>query len=122
MPIPNPPDYNYHVADDSVVIILSSTGDDLVIRSSHTLTDSLDDETYEWLASLQHGISTLLQIKLEYVQDLGEASMLSFFEGAEDVIEELRERGSKEKSKKKTTKGQPVVSIFPEDRTPKGDK
>jgi len=122
MPIPNPPDYNYHVADDSVVIILSSTGDDLVIRSSHTLTDSLDDEIYEWLASLQHGISTLLQIKLEYVQDLGEASMLSFFEGAEDIIEELRERGSKEKSKKKTTKGQPVVSIFPEDRTPKGDK
>ena len=122
MPIPNPPDYNYHVADDSVVIILSSTGDDLVIRSSHTLTDSLDDEIYEWLASLQHGISTLLQIKLEYVQDLGEASMLSFFEGAEDIIEELRERNSKEKSKKKTTKGQPVVSIFPEDRTPKGDK
>lgn len=122
MPIPNPPKHNYHVADDSVVIILSSSDDNLVIRSSHTLTDSLDDETYEWLAGLQHGISTLLQIKLEYVQDLGEASMLSFFEGAEDVIEELRESRSKQKAKKNPTKGQPVVSIFPEDRTPKGAK
>ena len=116
-------EYNYYVADESVVILLSSQDEDLIIKMSNTFTDEIDSETMEWLACLQQGVSSLLQLQLQYVQDLGDAALLSYSEGIKEVMDDLKAtEPTNRRIPKKGTLGPSVVSIFPEDRTPKGDK
>jgi hypothetical protein len=113
-------EYNYYVADESAVILLSSQDEDLIIKMCNTFTDEIDSETMEWLACLQQGVSSLLQLKLQYVQDLGDAALLSYSEGIKEVMDDLKATDNR-RIPKKGTLGPSVVSIFPEDRTPKGD-
>ena len=109
-----------YIPEDSCIIVLSSAGDDLIIRTFETFTDDIDEDTEEYLMVTQQGLATLAATKLDYVRDIGNAALASYEEGLiEALLSTVKDNlPSKKPKSKKTGK---IVSLFDKEEKKDGE-